>query len=83
MCINFCYPGIKCETLFGHVLLQGLRAFLPKTELMRRVNNFSDLKENVSFFSWKFQQLSSVSVLCNRLRNASIGTWPNLVKEHF
>lgn len=27
--------------------IEGLRAFLPKSELMRRVNNFSDLKENV------------------------------------
>ncbi|XP_052190400.1 protein PIGMENT DEFECTIVE 338, chloroplastic [Diospyros lotus] len=27
--------------------IEGLRAFLPKTELMGRVNNFTDLKENV------------------------------------
>lgn len=29
---------------------QGLRAFLPKGELMNRVNNFTGLKENVSVF---------------------------------
>ncbi|KAF7128029.1 hypothetical protein RHSIM_Rhsim11G0088600 [Rhododendron simsii] len=27
--------------------IEGLRAFLPKTELMGRINNFTDLKENV------------------------------------
>lgn len=28
-------------------ILQGLRAFLPKAELLNRVNNFTELKENV------------------------------------
>ncbi|KAK7277380.1 hypothetical protein RIF29_18531 [Crotalaria pallida] len=28
--------------------IEGLRAFLPKAELMKRVNNFTELKENVS-----------------------------------
>lgn len=28
--------------------LQGLRAFVPKAELVTRVNSFTDLKENVS-----------------------------------
>ncbi|CAJ1953217.1 unnamed protein product [Sphenostylis stenocarpa] len=28
--------------------IEGLRAFLPKTELMKRVNSFTELKENVS-----------------------------------
>lgn len=27
--------------------MQGLRAFLPKAELMNRVNNYTELKENV------------------------------------
>lgn len=27
---------------------QGLRAFLPKAELLNRVNSFTELKENVS-----------------------------------
>lgn len=35
---------IKCSKL----VLQGLRAFLPKAELLKRVNSFTELKENVS-----------------------------------
>lgn len=32
-----------------NVVLQGLRAFLPKAELMNRVNSYTELKENVSW----------------------------------
>lgn len=31
-----------------NLVLQGLRAFLPKAELLNRVNNFTELKQNVS-----------------------------------
>ena len=31
---------------------QGLRAFLPKTELMNRVTSFTDLKKNVNTFTF-------------------------------
>lgn len=33
---------------FQYLILQGLRAFLPKAELLSRVNNFTELKEKVS-----------------------------------
>lgn len=32
-----------------NVVMQGLRAFLPKAELMNRVNSYTELKENVSW----------------------------------
>lgn len=35
-----------------NVVMQGLRAFLPKAELMNRVNSFTDLKENVSWIAF-------------------------------
>lgn len=41
-----CCPSVSIITLCT-LIVQGLRAFLPKTELMGRVNNFTDLKENV------------------------------------
>lgn len=41
-----CCPPVSIITLCT-LIVQGLRAFLPKTELMGRVNNFTDLKENV------------------------------------
>lgn len=36
---------------YYYLILQGLRAFLPKAELLKRVNNFSELKEKVSYKS--------------------------------
>lgn len=33
--------------LYWISVVQGLRAFLPKAELMNRVNNYTELKENV------------------------------------
>lgn len=35
----------------SNIVLQGLRAFLPKAELLNRVNSFRELKENVSLGS--------------------------------
>ncbi|KAJ9146073.1 hypothetical protein P3X46_028387 [Hevea brasiliensis] len=44
-------PLLSTRRLFRriawHRVRQGLRAFLPKAELMNRVNNFKELKENV------------------------------------
>jgi len=39
---------------FWNLLFQGLRAFLPKAELLNRVNNFKELKENVSCNTLEF-----------------------------
>lgn len=36
-----------------NVVMQGLRAFLPKAELMNRVNSYTELKENVSWNLYK------------------------------
>lgn len=47
---------------------QGLRAFLPKAELLNRVNNFSELKENVS-------SLSRISFFFSQLRYQLIRSW--------
>lgn len=55
--VFFCFfnhPVIWSIRLWSRILLtsfQGLRAFLPKAELMGRVNTFTDLKENVSYNS--------------------------------
>jgi small subunit ribosomal protein S1 len=53
----FFFVCLICESVLMHFVngndllmftLQGLRAFLPKAELLNRVHNFTELKENVS-----------------------------------
>lgn len=39
---------LKTKDDITRCLLQGLRAFLPKIELMNRVNKYADLKNSVS-----------------------------------
>ncbi|KAG5087915.1 hypothetical protein JHK86_000527 [Glycine max] len=49
--------------------IEGLRAFLPKVELMRRVNSFTELKENAQLKS--FLALVSLSVIGRSLYELS------------
>ena len=47
ICVYVLMHFSSCYHFFKFTL-QGLRSFLPKAELLNRVNNFTELKENVS-----------------------------------
>jgi len=52
---NLCSCGIQVNAyLFLNLYGQGLRAFLPKAELVKRATSFTELKENVSCKPWNF-----------------------------
>ncbi|KAK1305493.1 hypothetical protein QJS10_CPA10g00562 [Acorus calamus] len=53
--------------------IEGLRAFLPKAELMNRVNNFTDLKENVG--RRLFVQISRIDEIKNDLIISEREAW--------
>jgi len=55
-CVLVVCKCIACVVMinFWNLLFQGLRAFLPKAELLNRVNNFKELKENVSCNTLEF-----------------------------
>ncbi|XP_007019648.2 PREDICTED: 30S ribosomal protein S1 homolog A isoform X1 [Theobroma cacao] len=51
--------------------IEGLRAFLPKAELMKRVNNFSELKEYTFFGSFMLQVGCRMYVKITRINEAN------------
>ncbi|KAK9270580.1 hypothetical protein L1049_026161 [Liquidambar formosana] len=53
--------------------IEGLRAFLPKGELMKRVNNFTELKENVG--RRKYVQISRINEANNDLILSEKEAW--------
>ncbi|KAL8172436.1 hypothetical protein V2J09_024240, partial [Rumex salicifolius] len=53
--------------------IEGLRAFLPKAELVTRVNNFSELKENVG--RWIYVQISRINEETNDLILSEREAW--------
>ncbi|XP_059631512.1 protein PIGMENT DEFECTIVE 338, chloroplastic [Cornus florida] len=56
--------------------IEGLRAFLPKAELMKRVNNFTDLKENVG--RQLYVQISRINEATNDLILSEKEAWEML-----
>eukprot|EP00262_Sarcandra_glabra_P006513 TRINITY_DN18843_c0_g1_i1.p1 TRINITY_DN18843_c0_g1~~TRINITY_DN18843_c0_g1_i1.p1 ORF type:complete len:506 (-),score=60.33 TRINITY_DN18843_c0_g1_i1:90-1607(-) len=56
--------------------IEGLRAFLPKAELMNRVNNFTDLKENVG--RQIFVKISRIDEINNDLIISEREAWDML-----
>ncbi|KAE9621088.1 hypothetical protein Lal_00019517 [Lupinus albus] len=56
--------------------IEGLRAFLPKTELMKRMNSFTELKENVG--RCVHAQISQVDEATSNLVLSEREAWENL-----
>ncbi|KAL3596276.1 hypothetical protein D5086_007913 [Populus alba] len=54
--------------------IEGLRAFLPKAELMNRVNNFKELKENVKCNTLEFLARALPALSSEPSTPASIGS---------
>ncbi|KAG6742225.1 hypothetical protein POTOM_055515 [Populus tomentosa] len=51
--------------------IEGLRAFLPKAELMNRVNNFKELKENVKCNTLEFLVGRQIYMLIKRINESN------------
>ncbi|KAL1295401.1 hypothetical protein HN51_056288 [Arachis hypogaea] len=56
--------------------IEGLRAFIPKAELMKRVNNFTELKENVGRHF--FVQITRIDESKNNLLLSEKAAWEKL-----